>query len=70
MAQELLTSLHDDVGEVALVPASGGTFVITVDGQQVWSREEQKGFPQPKELKQRVRNVAAPETDLGHADAD
>jgi len=70
MAQEILNSLDEAVGEVALVPATGGTFVVSVDGEQVWSREAENGFPQPKELKQRVRDAVAPETDLGHADRD
>jgi selenoprotein W-related protein len=70
MAQEVLASLEDSVGEVALVPATGGVFDIRVDGDTVWSREEKNRFPQPKELKQVVRDAVAPETDLGHADAD
>ncbi|PSQ96550.1 MAG: SelT/selW/selH selenoprotein [Bacteroidetes bacterium SW_9_63_38] len=70
MAQEVLASLEDSVGEVALVPATGGTFDIRVDGTLVWSREEEERFPQPKELKQRVRDAVAPDTDLGHADAN
>jgi selenoprotein W-related protein len=70
MAQEVLASLEDSVGEVALVPSTGGVFDIRVDGHTVWSREEKDRFPQPKELKQVVRDAVAPETDLGHADAD
>lgn len=70
MAQEVLTTLKDAIGEVALVPAEGGTFNISVDGEQVWSRAERDRFPQPKELKQVVRDAVDPETDLGHADRD
>jgi selenoprotein W-related protein len=70
MAQEVLATFEDAIGEVALVPATGGTFVISVDGNQVWSRAEQDRFPQPKELKQRVRDAVDPAADLGHADRE
>ncbi len=68
MAQELLSTFEGAVGEVALVPGTGGVFEVRVDGVTVWSRKEDGGFPQPKELKQRVRDRLDPERDLGHAD--
>lgn len=68
MAQEVLCTFSDTVGEVALVPDTEGTFEIRADGQRVWSRSEQDRFPQPKELKQGVRDVIDPEAALGHAD--
>jgi selenoprotein W-related protein len=70
MAQELLSTFANTLGEVALRPASGGTFVIEVDGRRVWSREERNRFPQPNELKQVVRDAVAPDVDLGHADRE
>ncbi|MFT9166396.1 MAG: Rdx family protein, partial [Komagataeibacter saccharivorans] len=33
-----------------------------------WERKRDGGFPGPKELKQRVRDVIAPERDMGHID--
>ena len=68
MAQELLSTFDSDLGEVALVPASKGEFKILVNGIQVWNRVADEGFPEAKEIKQRVRDVIAPERDLGHAD--
>lgn len=68
MAQEVLSSLSSAIGEVALVPDDGGTYVIAVEGTPVWVRAEEGGFPQPAALKQRVRDAVAPEQDLGHAD--
>lgn len=69
MAQELLSTFEGELGEVALIPDStGGAFEITIDGQLVWSRRDQGRFPEPKELKQRVRDLVAPERDLGHID--
>ena len=68
LAQELLTTFEDDLAEVALVPGKGGVFEVRVDDETVWSRETERGFPQPKELKQRVRDVIAPGRSLGHSD--
>ena len=68
LAQELLSTFDSDLGEVALVPASTGEFKILVNGIQVWDRVADEGFPEAKEIKQRVRDLIAPERDLGHAD--
>jgi selenoprotein W-related protein len=68
MAQELLSTFTSELGEVALRPGSGGIFEIHVDNQLVWSRTERGRFPDIKELKQLVRDLVAPEKDLGHAD--
>ncbi|MFF7940281.1 MULTISPECIES: SelT/SelW/SelH family protein [Nocardia] len=68
MAQELLSTFATDLDEVALRPGSGGIFRITVDGEQIWERKTDGGFPDIAVLKQRVRDRVAPERDLGHAD--
>ncbi len=68
MAQELLTTFEAEIGEVALVPGTGGIFEVRVEGQPVWSRHERKRFPEIKELKQAVRDTVAPGKSLGHAD--
>ena len=68
LAQELLTTFEQDVAEIALVPGRGGVFEVRVDAETVWSRVGDGGFPQPKELKQRVRDVVAPGRSLGHSD--
>ena len=68
MAQELLTTFEHELGEVALVPGSGGVFEIRVDGATLWSRAERGRFPEIKELKQLVRDRVAPGRDLGHSD--
>jgi selenoprotein W-related protein len=69
MAQELLTTFQAELGEVALVPGTGGVFDVRVDDQPVWSRAGEGRFPDIKELKQRVRDVVAPGKPLGHSDA-
>ncbi|CAA2160385.1 SelT/SelW/SelH family protein [Methylobacterium brachiatum] len=68
MAQELLSTFRDDLGEVALVPATGGAFRIEIAGVLLWERVRDGGFPDVKALKQRVRDHLDPERDLGHID--
>src|SRR5215217_3395953 len=60
MAQELLTTFEAELGEVALIPGSGGVFEVRVDEGVVWSRSGEGRFPELKELKQRVRDAVAP----------
>ncbi len=67
-AQELLTTFQAELGEVALVPGTGGIFDVRVGEQVVWSRAAEGRFPELKELKQRLRDVIAPERPLGHSD--
>jgi selenoprotein W-related protein len=68
IAQEVLTTFEQELGEVALIPATGGVFDIFLNGQLIWSRSDQGRFPDAKEIKQRVRDLAAPAKDLGHSD--
>lgn len=82
-AQELLSTFGGSIGEVALIPATGGLFTVrltykpesTVEGGDVqaqevliWDRKAEGGFPETKILKQRVRNHIEPSKDLGHSD--
>lgn len=68
IAQELLTTFQDELGEVALIPGSGGIFELRVDGELVFDRKSAGGFGELKEIKQRVRDRIAPGKDLGHSD--
>lgn len=68
MAQELLTTFQDEIAELALVPGRGGVFEIRAGDTLIWSRELEQGFPDIKELKQRVRDQIAPGRELGHTD--
>lgn len=68
MAQELLTTFEDELGGVTLIPGTGGVFVVRVDGDIVWSRKDEGRFPEITELKQRVRDRAAPDKLLGHSE--
>ena len=68
MAQELLSTFGADLGEVALVPGTGGVFSITCDDELVWERKRDGGFPDAAELKRRVRDLVWPERELGHSE--
>jgi selenoprotein W-related protein len=68
MAQELLTTFTAEIGEMVLIPGSGGIFEIRVNGENVWSRATMGRFPEMKELKQLVRDKVAPGRALGHSD--
>ena len=67
-AQELLTTFEGELGEVALIPGSGGIFEVRIDGATLWSRKERGRFPALKELKRIVRDRIAPDRDLGHSE--
>lgn len=82
-AQELLSTFSTDLGEVALQPSTGGTFVVTIVASSdasnlraatvsrvLWDRKTDGGFPETKELKRRVRDVIDPKRSLGHVDKD
>jgi len=68
LAQELLTSFDEELGEVALVPGTGGVFEVRLDGERLFSRAEAGRFPEARELKQRLRDRVAPGRDLGHGE--
>ncbi|WP_148714359.1 SelT/SelW/SelH family protein [Chitinolyticbacter meiyuanensis] len=68
LAQELLSTFGEELGEVALRPASGGVFTIDCDDVAIWDRKRDDGFPQAAELKQRIRDLIAPDRSLGHSD--
>lgn len=48
---ELLLDKYElEVGEIALVPSSGGRFEVSVDDQLVFSKLAEKRFPEDEEL--------------------
>ncbi len=68
MAQELLSTFGTDLGEVTLVPGTGGVFTISCNDQLICDRKRDGGFPDAAKLKQLVRDVIDPDRDLGHSD--
>ncbi|PWY95661.1 putative seleno protein, partial [Aspergillus sclerotioniger CBS 115572] len=72
-AQELLSTFTTQLGEVALVPETGGVFTemegdVSITSTVLWDRKTNGGFPEVKVLKSLVRNVVDPGRDLGHTD--
>ena len=69
MAQELLDTFGTELDAVSLHPSEqSGKFEICVDQQRVWDRDQEGGFPQIKQLKRRIRDIIAPDRQLGHLD--
>ncbi|GAB3705556.1 SelT/SelW/SelH family protein [Nocardiopsis oceani] len=68
MAQELLTTFENELGEVALVPGTGGVFEVRVDGEPVWSRKTDAAFTDAADIKRLVRDRVAPDRPLGHSE--
>lgn len=69
MAQELLQTFSDDLSGVLLRPSAvSGRYAIFCDDVIVFDRKEMGRFPEIKELKQLIRDQAAPGKSLGHSD--
>ncbi len=68
LAQELLTTFDADLKAVSLMPGTGGVFEVRLNGATLFSRKTEGRFPESKELKQLIRDVIAPERDLGHSE--
>ncbi|KAF9360635.1 hypothetical protein BGX34_007657 [Mortierella sp. NVP85] len=69
MAQELLLTFGNTIGELALIPGKSATFIVRVNGDVVFDRKDHGRFPEMKEVKQLVRGIIAPEMGLGHSDS-
>jgi selenoprotein W-related protein len=68
MAQEVLSTFALELGEVSLVPGTGGIFQIRLEDELIWDRKRDGGFPDVRHLKQMVRDRIDPGRDLGHVD--
>lgn len=68
MAQELLTTFEEELGGVTLIPGTGGVYDVRIGNRLIFSRKAAGRFPDLKELKQLVRDAAAPGKDLGHSE--
>jgi len=66
MAQELLKTFEEELGAVALVPGSGGHFIVRVDGHEIFSRRLAGRYPESKELKELVRDAIGSTRTVGH----
>ena len=49
--------LKQDIRSLRLVPAGGGRFEITVNGQKIYSKLEMGSFPDPEAIVRQVRDL-------------
>ncbi len=68
MVQEILSTFEEEVDELSLLRGTGGIFEITANSQLIWSRKEMRGFPEIAELKKLVRDIVAPDRNVGCID--
>ncbi len=69
IAQELLSTFSVEIRGVTLIPGhEAGIFEIRCGRDIIWERGKKKGMPEIKMLKQKVRDLVAPDKDLGHID--
>tara|TARA_B110000116_G_scaffold261480_1_gene265751 strand:- start:242 stop:547 length:306 start_codon:yes stop_codon:yes gene_type:complete len=69
IAQELLSTFSKDIRGVSLIPGNEpGIFEIRCGRDIIWERGKKKGLPEIKDLKRKVRDLVAPDKDLGHID--
>ena len=68
LAQELLMTFTDRLGELALIPSDNGVFRVCLNGNEIFSKTKEGRFPDSKELKQLIRNEIEPGMDLGHSE--
>ena len=70
MAQELLSTFSSEIGGITLTPSDiAGIFEIRCGRELLWERYKNKGVPEIKTLKQKVRDIIVPDKDLGHIDS-
>lgn len=66
LAQELLATFGDELGEVAIIPGSGGIFEVVLDGEIIATNRDHAPMPDPAEVKRTVRDRVAPDRKIGH----
>ncbi|KAF0094618.1 MAG: hypothetical protein E1N59_1622 [Puniceicoccaceae bacterium 5H] len=65
-AQELFATFGYEIGEIRLIPGPKGIYVIKVNGETIWDRHVDGGFPEIPDLKRRFRDLTDPARELGH----
>jgi len=69
ISQELLSTFVNEIGGITLIPSNiSGIFEIRCGREIIWERDKNKGIPEIKLLKQKVRDIIAPSKELGHID--
>ncbi|CAD6889294.1 unnamed protein product [Tilletia controversa] len=63
-----LQTREGDIFDPAHIPEDLKSRRTETTSTLLWDRKTQGRFPEPKELKQKIRDIIAPEQDLGHSD--
>ncbi len=50
MAEELLLAYKERISKLTLIPAGGGRYEVTINGELVYSKAKTKVFPQLEEI--------------------
>lgn len=67
MALELLSSYRKEIDGLELVPAGGGRFEISLNGEILFSKLETGRFPELKELKASIDRKRADDSVTRHS---
>ena len=52
--------LKQDIGSLTLIPARGGLFEVTVNGEKIYSKKETGQFPDPAAIVKAARAKVSP----------
>lgn len=58
MTEAILAEFGDQIAGLKLVPAGGGRYEVTVNGELVFSKLEARRFPETDEIKEKLRAKA------------
>ena len=61
LTDELLSGWAPVIGEIELIPSSGGRFEVTLDGELIFSKAELRRHAEPGEVTTIVRRRLGPE---------
>ncbi|HIG55279.1 MAG TPA: SelT/SelW/SelH family protein [Candidatus Latescibacteria bacterium] len=54
MAEQILIEYKKDIASFTLVPSDKGRFELSVDGELVFSKEQEGRFPEYSEIKPKI----------------
>jgi selenoprotein W-related protein len=55
LAEQILKAFKQDVEAFTLIPSSGGRFEVTLDGDLVYSKLQEKRFPEYGEIEPHLK---------------
>ncbi|HCK09922.1 MAG: selenoprotein [Gemmatimonadetes bacterium] len=56
MTDQILKTFKQDVEAFTLIPSSGGRFEVTLDGELIYSKIQEKRFPEYGEIEPHLKN--------------